>query len=432
MSDGVFNFQLKGENSDLIRKIDATTDRLNKQRDLVLKFNRERAQIARGDRRDAFNALTNEEKRVRLARQQLDLERHLARARQQGNNVRESALRLSLARNQLSMRGIGGSGAAAASASGAAGAFLGALSATGLIRGASIGAIFTALGGAAKSALSFADEMSDLAEQLGVSRREIIQITKAAGYAGASSQAVIGNLSTLAAARSAALSGDERSRAIFARYGVDPSQGNIIELAKSVSQGLGRGGMQAGDRGAMGQLFGRRPEAMIATLRNIQDVDAGMEGKIERLDAANARIDQFFNKVKEVNATIFASILQIADSLSANRARDLRPGRIGTMNGLDYIMSRRAPITNTGTGSGMADLRRLDDTVLGGVGKTGPTSPYDGSFRSPVAQADSLARMGLYIGGGPGSAQTIMRQQLTELKLIKEASRANNQAIRNL
>lgn len=427
MSDGVFNFQLKGENSDLIRKIDATTDRLNKQRDLVLKFNRERAQIARGDRRDAFNALTNEEKRVRLARQQLDLERHLARARQQGNNVRESALRLSLARNQLSMRGIGGSGAAAASASGAAGALAG----VGILRAGPIGVIAAALGGAAKSSLSFADEMSDLAEQLGVSRREIIEITKAAGYAGASSKAVIGNLSTLAAARSAALSGDERSRAIFARYGVDPSQGNIIELAKSVSQGLGRGGMQAGDRGAMGQLFGRRPEAVIATLRNIQDVDAGMEGKIERLDAANARIDQFFNKVKEVNATIFASILQLADSYS-RIASDPRSGRIGTMNGLDYIMSRRAPIANTGTGSGMADLRRLDDTVLGGVSKTGPMSPYDGSFRSPVAQADSLARMGLYIGGGPNAAQTIMRQQLTELKLIKEASRANNQAIRNL
>jgi len=428
MSDGTFNYQLKGENSDLIRKIDATTDRLNKQRDLVLKFNRERAQIARGDRRDAFNALTNEEKRVRLARQQLDLERHLARARQQGNNVRESALRLSLARNQLSMRGIGVSGAGAAGASGAAGALAG----VGILRAGPIGVIAAALGGAAKSALSFADEMSDLAEQLGVSRREIIEITKAAGYAGASSKAVIVNLSTLAAARSAALSGDERSKAIFARYGVDPSQGNIIELAKSVSQGLGRGGMQAGDRGAMGQLFGRRPEAMIATLRNIQDVDAGMEGKIERLDAANARIEQFFNKVKEVNATIFASILQLADSYS-QIASDPRSGRIGTMNGLDYIMSRRAPIngqTPAIAGTGMAGRRRLDDTVLGGP--VAPGSPYDGSFRSPVAQADSLARMGLYIGGGPGSAQTIMRQQLTELKLIKEASRANNQAIRKL
>jgi len=417
MSDGVFNFQLKGENSDLIRKIDATTDRLNKQRDLVKKYTQERAGMAKAERRETFNALTNEEKMVRLARQRLDLERHLARAREQNNSVRERALRLSMARNQISTGMVG------AGTSGAAGAFLGALSATGLIRGASIGAIFTALGGAAKSALSFADEMSDLAEQLGVSRREIIEITKAAGYAGASSKAVIVNLSTLAAARSAALSGDERSRTLFARYGVDPSQGNIIELAKSVSQGLGRGGMQAGDRGAMGQLFGRRPEAMIATLRNIQDVDAGMEGKIERLDAANARIEQFFNKVKEVNATIFASILQLADSLLASRARDLRPGRIGTMNGLDYIMSRRAPITNTGTGSGMADLRRLDDTVLGGVGKTGPTSPYDGSFRSPVAQADSLARMGIYIGGSQNSAQNIMRQQLTELKLIKEATR---------
>ncbi len=425
MSDGTFNYQLKGENSDLIRKIEETTDRLNKQRDLVKKYTQERASMAKAERKETFNALTNEEKMVRLARQRLDLERHLARAREQNNSVRERALRLSMARNQISTGMVG------AGTSGAAGAFLGALSATGLIRGASIGAIFTALGGAAKSALSFADEMSDLAEQLGVSRREIIEITKAAGYAGASSKAVIGNLSTLAAARSAALSGDERSRAIFARYGVDPSQGNIIELAKSVSQGLGRGGMQAGDRGAMGQLFGRRPEAVIATLRNIQDVDEGLAGKIERLDAANARIEQFFDKMKMFVATSFAGALQLWDSYSKFTSNP-RVASQGTMNGLDYIMSRRAPIANTGTGSGMADLRRLDDTVLGGVGKTGPASPYDGSFRSPVAQADSLARMGLYIGGGPNAAQTIMRQQLTELKLIKEASRANNQAIRNL
>lgn len=426
MSDGVFNFQLKGENSDLIRKIDATTDRLNKQRDLVKKYTQERAGMAKAERRETFNALTNEEKMVRLARQRLDLERHLARAREQNNSVRERALRLSMARNQISTGMVG------AGTLGAAGAFLGALSATGLIRGASIGAIFTALGGAAKSALSFADEMSDLAEQLGVSRKEIIEITRAAGYAGASSRQVIGNLSTLAAARSAALSGDERSRTLFARYGVDPAQGNIIELAKSVAQGLGPGGMKAGDRGAMGQLFGRRPEAMIATLRNVQEVDEGLAGKIERLDAANARIEQFFNKVKEVNATIFASILQLADSYS-QIASDPRSGRIGTMNGLDYIMSRRAPIngqTPAIAGAGMAGRRRLDDTVLGGP--VAPGSPYDGSFRSPVAQADSLARMGLYIGGGPGSAQTIMRQQLTELKLIKEASRSNNQAIRNL
>lgn len=419
MADDKYRLIFEGEDSDLVRKIDATTDRLNKQRDLVLKFNKERAQIARADRKDAFNALTNEEKRVKLARQQLDLERHLARARQQGNNVRESALRLSLARNQMSMRGLGGSGVTSSGASGAAGALAG----VGILRAGPIGIIAAALGGAAKSSLSFADEMSDLAEQLGVSRKEIIEITRAAGYAGASSKQVIGNLSTLAATRSAALSGDDRSKALFARYGVDPAQGNIIELAKSIAQGLGPGGMKAGDRGAMGQFFGRRPEAMIATLRNVQEVDEGLAGKIERLDAANARIEQFFNKVKEVNATIFASILQLADSYSQISANP-RSGRIGTMNGLDYIMSRRAPIneqTPAVAGIGMAGRRRIDDTVLGGP--TAPGSPYDGSFRSPVAQADSLARMGIYIGGSQNSAQNIMRQQLTELKLIKEATR---------
>ncbi len=422
MANDKYTLILEGEDSDLVRKIDKTTDRLNKQRDLVLKFNKERAAIARADRKEAFNALSAEEKRVKLARQQLDLERHLARARQQGNSVRESALRLSLARNQLAMRGVN-----AGAAAGAAGAFTG----IGLLRAGPVGAIAAALVGSARSALNFADEMSDLAEQIGVSRKEIVEITRAAGYAGVSSRQIIGNLSTLSATRSAALSGDEKARDLFAKYGIDPTQGNIVELAQKIAGSLGPGGMQASDRGAMGQFFGRRPEGILATIRNIESVGDDVESKIQRLDAANARIEQFWNKVKEVNATAFASILQLWDSYS-KLSSDPRAGSIGPMNGLDFVMSKRAPLT--GSHGNMGDLRRLDDTVINQPARTPLGVSAEPTFRSPVAQADSLARMGLYIGNaGPNSPQMLMKQQLAELKAIKEAARATGQTLnRNL
>lgn len=428
MADDTYRLILKGEDSDLVKKIDETTAKLNKQRDLVTKFNRERASIAKADRREAFNSLSVEEKRVKLTRQQLDLERHLARARAQGNDTRVAALRLSMARNRVASAGLGS--AVVSQSQGAGSTALGTLAA---LRGGPAGLAIAAVGGAifkaASSALKFADEMSDMAEQVGISRAEMVQITRASGAAGVSVRHMLGGLSALEAQRSAALGGDAKAQALFARYGVDPSQGNSFEVARRIAGALGNGSLQTEDRGAMGQLFGRRPEAMLSMLRNVQEVDGGLENKIQRLDAANARIEQFWNKVNEVNATVFASILNAIDKYNEFSANP-RTGAPGSMNGLDFVQSRlsKAPtsLSDAVAGPGMGRFRRSEDTVLGGGGFVS-----DPTFRTAVPAADALARMGLYIGGGPNSSNNIMRQQLAELKAIKDATRGNTQAIRN-
>lgn len=418
MSDDKYRLIFEGEDSDLVRKIDDTTNKLNKQRDLVMKFNKERSAIARADRKDAFNSLSIEEKRVKLTSKQLELERHLTRARAQGNGVRMSALQLSMARNSAAIRGLGASGGGASGT--------GAVAGYGILRAGLAEIIGASIAGAARSALHFADEMSDLAEQLGVTRKEIIEITRAAGYAGASSKQIVGNLSTLSATRSAALGGDERSKALFSKYGIDPTQGNTIELAQKIANSLGPAGMTSADRGAMGQFFGRRPEAMIATLRNVQDVDGGLDSKIDRLDQANTRIEKFWNSMKELNAAAFAGVLQAHDFIIA-KGSELRSKYPTLSKMFPTAVGYLAAMGEGNNGpTSMADKRRLDDTVLrpnvGGI-------VSQSTFRSPVAQADSLARMGIYIGGGPNAAQTIMRQQLTELKLIKEAARENNKVM---
>lgn len=420
MSDPVFKIILQGVDQNASTSVDKVVDRLNKAKEATRKWNDERAKLAREDRKDKFRQLTDEEKVSRLKERQLQIEERLERATKSGNQTRMTALKLAEARNKAALGSVGGSGSVSDGSS---------LSLLAL-RAGPVGAVFASIAGAAKSALSFADNMSDLADQLGVTKKQVVEITRAAGYAGASSGQIIGNLSALSAARSAALSGDEKTKALFAKYGVDPSKGNVIDVAQSLASSLGKGGMSVEDRQLMGTLFGRRPEAIIATLRNITDAGDGIESKIERLDSANARIEQFWNKVKEVNATVFAGILGVYDNY-AKYSSDPRTGAPSSLNGLDAVqrgLSRgKYGKSEAIGGNSMADLRRLDDTILNNSGTVQmPT------FRTPVPQADTLARMGVYVGGGPNQTNSVLRQQLNELKLIKDAARSSNQAIRSL
>ena len=414
-----FRLTFEGEDKDLVSKIDSVTAKLNKTKQLNAKFSKERSALAREERKEAFNSLTLDEKRLRLTKQQLDLEKNLARARAQGNSTRVGALALSLARNRSSMRGIGGSsnveseiglGGAIASRFGPA-------------------ALAGAVAAAARSALHFADETSDLADQLGVTKTQIIQITRAAGYAGASQGKVLGNLSSLSAVRSAALGGDDKAKALFSKYGVDPTKGNIIELAQAISNSLGPQGMQNADRGAMGTFFGRRPEGILATLKNIPEVGDDLESKIDRLDKANTRIEQFWNSVKDASAMSFASILQAGD-FSLEKGNELRK-RFPTLAKMFPAASGFLSLfeNKQQSSSSFADKRRAEDEF---IRNPMVSEHYEDPYRrSAVPQADALARMGLYIGGGPNNPSNLMKQQLSELKAIKEATRNQTQAIRN-
>ena len=460
MIDDTYVLKFTGEDKDLVEKIEHVTDLINKNQALTLKFNKERTALARQDRKNAFNALSIEEKKARLAQKQLDIERHLERARSSGNNTRQNALQKSLARTKSSMgivmaiesasmaekrraaeidnaiqrRAIEAEAERRRRAEGmissknrrkevvassskpvmskdssgfAGGAMFAAAS-----RFLGPAAIFGALTGAARSALRFADETSDLADQMGITREQVVQITRAAGAAGVNVRHVMGGLSSLSAVRSAALGGDVKAQELFRRYKVNPNEDNILSLAQGISGSLGPAGMGSKDRGAMGQLLGRRPEAILAALRSIQDI-GNIEEELRKVDEANAKLEQFYNKVKETNVKIAASLLDYANSTL-----------LGTVFSKLY-KTKFEPGNPLPTS--FADKRRMEDTIL-------TPSPTKSPAQIPqimgsIPQADSLARMGLYIGGGPNSTAGIMKQQLTELKAIKASSQQTVQNI---
>lgn len=418
MSDDTYTLKFTGEDKDLVEKIDKITDRLNKNRELSVKFNRDRSAIARQERKTAFESLSLEERRTRLTQRQVELERKLATARSSGNDYRASALQLAIAGNKQALRGLrqgGGSWAGNAAVFASAGRFLGPA------------AIFGALAGAARSALRFADETSDLADQMGITREQVVQITRAAGAAGVNVRQVMGGLSTLSANRSAALGGDLKAQALFSKYGGNPNEGNILTLAQQISGSLGAGGLGSKDRGAMGQLFGRRPEAIIAALRSIQDI-GNFEDDIAKVDAANAKIESFWNTVKEGMVKTAAAVISAGEY--AMKIDRQTTGTLAGRGGIGFGTFTPA-VKGFTEGLGFGAKRRAEDTVLTPAGPAKPATPLPPIIGS-IPQADSLARMGLYIGGGPNSTAGIMRQQLSELKAIKDASRATTQSIRNI
>lgn len=423
MSDDTYVLKFTGEDKDLVDKIDKITDRLNKSRELSVKFNKERSSIARQERKAAFESLSLEEKRAKLTQRQIDLERRLATAKKSGNEYRTSALQLAMARNRSTLGGFAGSQPTQAGGSMAGGAMF---AAAGRFLGPA--AIFGALTGAARSALRFADETSDLADQMGITREQVVQITKASGAAGVNVRQVIGGLSTLSAARSAALGGDVKAQALFSRYGANANEDNILTLAQQIAGSLGPGGMGAKDRGAMGQLFGRRPEGTLAALRSIQSV-GNIEDDLRKLDEANAKIESFWNSVKMAMVKTGAAIID-AGAYAMKIDRETT-GTLGGRGGIGFGTFTPAVKGFVG-GAGFGAKRRADDTVLSQATTIAGEHFGVPNSNGVIPQADSLARMGLYIGGGPNSAAGIMRQQLSELKAVKEAARATTQAIRNI
>lgn len=425
MSEPVFKILLQGVDQNASTSVDKVVDRLNRAKEATRKWNDERSKMAKQDRIEKFRQLSDEDKLLRLRERQVQIERRLLTATAQGNQLRIAALRLSASRNQreLGSLGVRGGGGASGGSAVAGGAVFGAAS-----RFLAPAAIFGAMASAARSALQFADETSDLAEQMGITREQVVQITKAAGAAGVNVRQVIGGLSTLSAARSAALGGDVKAQALFSRYGGNPSESNILTLAQSIAGSMGAGGMGAGDRGAMGQLFGRRPEAIIAALRSIQSI-GNVEDDLRKLDEANAKIEGFWNGVKMAMVKTGAAIISAGEY--AMRADRASTGALGGRGGIGFGTFTPA-VKGFTEGLGFGAKRRAEDTVLSTSASVAKAATPPPQITGSIPQADSLARMGLYIGGGPNSTAGIMRQQLSELKAIKDASRATTQSIRNI
>lgn len=480
-TDTKFRIIFEGVEQDAIAKIENVVKGLNTATQATKQFSRERQQLARAERQDRFRSLSEEEKYQRLLQRRETIERRLTRARLGGNDSRAQALELLLARNRSALSRqrsfsapppvlsgvappviqaaapglLGRLGGAATSflAGRAGGGILGGLLgaaggplgiAAGIGGGLILGDLAKRLAGAladsVASTIRFADEISDLADQMGISNREVLALRNASGTAGVKSGKAFQGLAALAGARSAALGGDERSLALFQRYGISPQMLNSgasdLQLASSIFGSLGSGGATAADAGPLRALFGKRPEQMMAVLRAYASLAGSAatdtEEALGQLGAISDKLEQVQFAWQIFKGKVAGSVIQfwkdnasLMGTVAGAAAQYLGP-LIGSIPGLSSIASALLP---------KAAAAASEAGLFGGPGpnpvpkerKADPNafdfsasqSLPEGVKLGPFAAADALARIGLFRGPIDPDRADVFRQQLAELRKIR-------------
>ena len=480
-TDTKFRIIFEGVEQDAIAKIENVVKGLNTATQATKQFSRERQQLARAERQDRFRSLSEEEKYQRLLQRRETIERRLTRARLGGNDSRAQALELLLARNRSALSRqrsfsapppvlsgvappviqaaapglLGRLGGAATSflAGRAGGGILGGLLgaaggplgiAAGIGGGLILGDLAKRLAGAladsVASTIRFADDIGDMADQMGLSNREVLALQQASGVAGVNSGKAFQGLAALAAARSAALGGDERSLALFSRYGIDPSMlgsgASDLTIASKISRSLGSAGPTATDAGPLRSLFGKRPEQMMKVL-SIYATLAGLatdetESALQKLSAISDKITQLKTAWNIFKVKIVSSVTEFWKTYAEDigtvvgaAAKYLGPaiGSIPFLNPLaKWLLPKGAGALNEAGllgGTGVNPMPKDRGGDPNAFDFSASQSLPEGVKLGPFAAADALARIGLFRGPIDPDRADVFRQQLAELRKIR-------------
>lgn len=494
MAEPKFRIYFEGLPDDAVRSAEKVVASLNKANDAQKRYSRERQQLARTERQERFRELSQEEQYQRLLQRREQLERRLAQARARGQGSRVDALELLAARNRSALRGyappvlspgsggggLGGIGAAILGqlAGRAGGGILGGLIGSvggpigvaagiggGLLLGDLVKRITGALEGSVRGALQFADEIDDLAEQTGLTKIEVLRLRNAAASAGIGSQKAFGALSSLGAARSAALGGDNNALAAFGRFGVSPAllggNGSSLDIAAQIARSLGSGGITATDQGPLRSLLGRRPEQAFAALRAYVALNQGAasetDAALERLANIQTKIEAAKNAFQIFRAKAVSDVIEFWESNSAAIAEVAKgvaraTGASGLL-GLGAAAVAANPITRWLATQGLirGAAAAGESGLLGGggapgaAGRTADASPFvapgNAAFSAPsnalnfgpLAAASALSRIGLFRGAADPDRVQIFKDQLRELVRIRAAQDATRESLeRNL
>lgn len=310
---------------------------------------------------------------------------------------------------------------------------LGGFGPSGLVVGtlaASVAGIAYALKRGFQNAMEFSDQISDMADLIGASRMDVMRMIKASGQAGVRNTTVMNGLSSLAAARGGALSGDEGMLQLFQRYGIGQSvlagDTSNLEIGKAIVRSLGSGEMLPTDRIPLGTLFGRRPEQTVAALstmgRNGETPNQRLADSLQAMDEVNTKLEYAVMKLKEASIILSANAAGLVKRFGPtllNAIGRTVPGAIGNMaiGALgNYLWPQEQTPNNWAT------KRRNEDTVLRSAESNPIPTTKGGSTAIPsmaIPNGDALARIGLYRGGIDPARADILRSQLETLRGIR-------------
>lgn len=271
------------------------------------------------------------------------------------------------------------------------------------------GAVLDRIGGFIKDTVDYADNLGDLAENLGITIEEVQRLEVASGRAGVRFSKMQVILDKITALQAQALDGDKKAVGIFAALGLDPAQANALQIMEAA----------IANQSVAADLFGKRINNVanvIAQLKTLGPIEVITKEQADRLGKANDDIAEVFRQTKTAatpaitgGLKLSTMILNDLNSLFGNLSNVFRP---------PFLQEQSIqPIIND----------RIGKRAGSGNDTQPPPTP---SPISLAAQSDALGRIGLFIGGrGDAGNQlvTIGNYQLTELRrvrsILEEANR---------
>ncbi|MHC1762924.1 MAG: hypothetical protein AB9869_01275 [Verrucomicrobiia bacterium] len=384
--------KLVGTLKDVTRELneaDKAADRQRRRLEAINSYRRRAGELARQERREAFQRLSAEEQLLRLQKQREQIQQRLTRAGQ--NEYRAAALRLKLSQTEAQIRAVTPTSAFGGGMMGGMLGGLGGRMMAGLGGMVGLGALVSSI----NRRLEEADRLKDTADITGMSLKEVLRVREAAmGLEGTRTEkAAQMSFAQLAALRADALGGNKEALGLFKGYGVSADalgSDSILNVAKTIRGSMGTEGPRPENAANLRTFFGRNYQAVLALLTEMGNMGPETTAKIEETTQSLAAAQTAKEKFKYKAGNIWDSIINklvVEPWMNPNMSG-------GWGKGASYIKPAAAPgatppapfVPHTAvpqTGSVTPEVKALNPSLGPGV----------------MPAADALARIGLFRGG---------------------------------
>ena len=273
------------------------------------------------------------------------------------------------------------------------------------------GAVIDRITGFVKDTVDYADNLGDLAENLGITTEEVQRLQVASGLAGVKFTKLLGVIDKINAAQAQAVDGsDKKAVALFARLKLDPKTATAMDIMRAAIND------QAAGADLLGKRFNNVANVM-EKLKTLGPIDIIKDEQIKALGEANDQLDEANRKLKVAGAPFVAAATQGL----AGFLQSVSKGGAG-LGGFGFFLKDMFALATGGTEGGV-DLSALPLPMKNKGNALQDAAKMETPTALPLAtQADAFARIGLFVGGratGDGALVRIGNAQLTTLRQIK-------------
>jgi len=286
-----------------------------------------------------------------------------------------------------------------------------------------------------KHVMDTADHIGDLADQLGLTTEEVQRLQVAAGRNGLGEEDVFKAVSKISQQRTAALGGDAKANALFRQYaaGLRLNDATIsnLDLAKAVMESASKSGNWAQVQADLFELAGKKGARLVSTFDALKNLGPIKLIRDEDIAALGKAKDQWAEAMRQATILGAPAVGEAGRKLSTVNAMpsglmkllsafvELTP--MGIRNSLFRMNAPAAP-EMLGPPPPLPDLKPPGGTKI----------PKEASLLTP---GDSLAKMGLFVGGAGNPVTSanhtkisLLRQSVAQLhQMNQHLSSANRQ-----